>query len=150
MGLIKRIRLWFSIKRDLTLESDAELYEIKALSIDEAYRRVMEIIASYPESFEITQREPMSDFRSGYFDARTEAFFRNFKELYVIESDVKVSLFNDPVFHDGREHRLVARAYADDYSIIIAPSDPLVIEIREGSELERFDSLFHFILVVSL
>lgn len=145
--MIKKIKKWLDRHAEIRKEVDQLFEEIEALSIGDAYQRALEHIEKYPMDFEIVLNQSGMINSAQKFDSLTEEFFKKYEEVYVIQGDARIRLFDEKK-SDQPLCFVVCKCEMDDVEYAICNEDPTLLECKhEEEDSEEIKSIFHLILM---
>lgn len=141
--MIKIFKRWLDRHAELQKQVEEEISAIEALTVEDAFNRAIDHIQKYPSDFEITLNES-NRIPSLGLDPLTKQFFERYEEVYVIQGDARLRIFDE--LNTGRY--LVCKCSMDDVEYSLENGGPSLVESKhKEEEPDRIKSIFHLILM---
>jgi len=142
--MIQRILNWLSRHSELSKEVDREFEAIEALSVEDAHRKAIEYIEKYPTDFKITLNDSDLVTVPQKIEQHMDAFFKKYKEIYVIQGDARIRIFTENEHHSLK----VCKCDMDDVEYALEDGGPAIIQCKHKEEdPEKIKSIFHLTLM---
>lgn len=135
----------YSTHQTLKEKVDDEFSKIENMSVAEAYSSAMLQIEKYSQCFEIIENDRPNDSVDS-FDEYTARFFRKYKEVYIIDGDSRICVYEDKPT-EAHAGVLICKCLEDDCELFVEKDSPLIHAYRRGKKIEDFKSIFHYILI---
>jgi len=136
---------WPSKHQLIEKKVDEDFAEVDRLSVAEAYKLVIKEIDKN-DSIKARKSKVGSSVPSSEMDAISSSFFQAYEEVYLVDTDSRIKVFEDQPPSDPRG-KLVCKCPQDDFELWLERGGAAVVAYQGNIRMDDFKSIFHYILV---